>query len=266
MNTAENSPQDTTDHLELDIAGREVVAFYLILDQSASMSGELEALRQSVNQIVAELRAHAETDDTAMLGVISFGTTAQITIPLSRLSDITAVPQLTVLGGTNFGAAWNAYDQAFHADKKAIRAKNVAMHRPLVFFLADGLPYPDDEGQFRQTFLSTLGGDATKAWPYVIAYGFRDASAPLLKDIAYPDFGETRGLWFLSRDGDPAAAVRQFASLVFTVVSLLTRDHVGLASTPEQILARAGLTGAAIEYGSASPAERDATTPPEAGR
>ena len=229
--------------------GQEVMPFYLILDQSLSMSGDLGTLRQAVEQLIAELRSDAETDDTALLGVISFGSSAQVTIPLSRLSSIGTVPQLTSLGGTNFSAAWHAYDQAFRADKKAIRAKNGQIHRPCVFFLTDGAP--GDRHQFRNVFLSTQGKDATKGWPYVVAYGFRDAPADVLKDIAYPDFGEKLGQWFLDRSSDPVDAIRRFTMLVFAVVAHHFGAQTQPSSLPANVLSAAGLAGADILSGAA---------------
>lgn len=206
--------------------GQEVMPFYLILDQSGSMSAELGTLRQAVEQLIAELRSDNETDDTVLLGVISFGSSAQVTIPLSQLSSIQAVPQLTVLGGTNFSEAWRMYDQVFRADKKVIRAKNGQIHRPCVFFLTDGAP--SDRHQFRNVFLSTQGKDATKGWPYVVAYGFRDARADVLKDIAYPDFGEKLGQWFLLKDNDPAAVIAQVKDLINqTIVHATSTNATG---------------------------------------
>ncbi|WP_181127905.1 MULTISPECIES: VWA domain-containing protein [unclassified Rathayibacter] len=192
--------------------GQEVMPFYLILDQSWSMDPDLGTLRQAVEQLIAMLRSDPETDDTAMLGVISFGDSARVTIPLSRLSSIGAVPELTSLGGTNFSAAWRAFDQAVRADKKTIFSQKGKIHRPCVFFLTDG--EPGDRGEFRNVFLSTQGKDSTKGWPYVVAYGFREAPADVLKDIAYPDFGEKLGQWFLLKDNDPKAVIDQVKSLI----------------------------------------------------
>lgn len=225
--------------------GQEVMPFYLILDQSGSMNGDLGTLRQAVEQLVAELGADAETDDIALLGVISFGSSAQVTIPLSRLSSIRTVPQLTNLGGTNFSAAWQAYDQAFRADKKAIFAKNGHIHRPCVFFLTDG--EPGDRRQFRNVFLSTQGKDATKGWPYVVAYGFRDAPVDVLKDLAYPDIGPKRGEWFLLKDKDPKAVIEQIRHLIGQTVVQATSTN---AQGQRDLKAAAPPPTANIDYGS----------------
>ncbi|WP_454697834.1 vWA domain-containing protein [Arthrobacter humicola] len=206
--------------------GQEVMPFYLILDQSGSMNADLGTLRQAVEQLIAELRSDPETDDTALLGVISFGSSAQVTIPLSRLSSIGTVPQLTSLGGTNFSAAWHKYDEVFRADKKAIRAKNGQIHRPCVFFLTDG--EPGDRHQFRDVFLTTQGKNATKGWPYVVAYGFRTAPADVLKDIAYPDFGEKLGQWFLLKDNNAKAVIEQIKTLINqTIVQATSTNAMG---------------------------------------
>lgn len=206
--------------------GQEVMPFYLILDQSGSMDQDLGTLRQAVEQLIAELRSDAETDDTALLGVISFGSSAEVTIPLSRLSSIGSVPQLRDLGGTNYSAAWNKYDEVFRADKKAIRAKNGQIHRPCVFFLTDGAP--GDRHKFRNVFLTTQGKDATKGWPYVVAYGFRAAPEDVLKELAYPNFGEKLGQWFLLKDNDPTAVIAQVKDLINqTIVQATNTNAMG---------------------------------------
>lgn len=198
----------------IDIAeGQEVMPFYLILDQSGSMYKDLGTLRQAVEQIIAELRADPETDDTALLSVISFGDSARVTIPLSRLSDITSVPELTSLGGTRFSAGWEAYDRAVKTDTAAIKAKKGTYHRPCVFFLTDGEPNDNDK-DFRQTFLKLQGKEVNRAWPYVIAYGFRDAKADVLKEIAYPNFGEKLGQYFLLKDNDAKTVIEQVKNLI----------------------------------------------------
>lgn len=231
---------------EIDIAeGQEVMPFYLILDQSWSMRRDLDTLRQAVEQLISELRSDPETDDSAMLGVISFGDTAQVTIPLSRLSSIGTVPQLRELGGTKFSAAWRAYDSAVQTDTAKIRAKKGRIHRPCVFFLTDG--EPGDRSAFRNVFLTTQGKDATKMWPYVVAYGFREAPAEVLKDIAYPDFGEKLGKWFLLKDRDPKAVIEQVKNLVNqTIVQATSTNAMG----QRDLQAVAPLPAANVEYGS----------------
>lgn len=224
MSDGAEAEYETGGRSGIEIAeGQEVMPFYLILDQSGSMNNDLETLRKTVEQLIAELRTDPETNDTALLGVISFGSSARVTIPLSRLSSIGTVPKLTSLGGTNFSAAWQEYDLAFRTDKKAIRARNGQIHRPCVFFLTDGAP--GDRQQFRNVFLSTQGKDATKGWPYVIAYGFRDAPADVLKDLAYPDFGEKLGQWFLLKDNDPKTVIDQVKDLIHQTIFQATSTN-----------------------------------------
>lgn len=224
MSEVVESEKNAGERSEIEIAeGQEVMPFYLILDQSGSMKYDLETLRKTVEQLIAELRTDPETNDTALLGVISFGSSARVTIPLSRLSSIGTVPPLEILGGTNYSAAWHEYDLAFRTDRQAIRKRNGQIHRPCVFFLTDGAP--GDRQQFRNVFLTTQGKDATKGWPYVIAYGFRDAPADVLKDIAYPDFGEKLGQWFLLKDDDPKTVIEQVKDLIHQTIFQATSTN-----------------------------------------
>ncbi|WP_116282090.1 vWA domain-containing protein [Subtercola boreus] len=186
--------------------GQLVMPFYIIADTSGSMAGDLDALHQAVRDLIDELRRDPQTDDVAMLSVITFGTSAGVDVPLSRLSAIESVPPFVLKGGTDFSAAWKTFAVTVEQDYASIKAANGSMFRPCVFFLTDG--EPADRATFRQTFQGLQGKDVTPRWPYVMAFGFRNAKEDVLKQLAYPDFGEKRGRWFLS-DGRDASAVLQ---------------------------------------------------------
>ncbi|HTJ71250.1 MAG TPA: hypothetical protein VL551_27150 [Actinospica sp.] len=182
------------------VAGQLVMPFYIICDVSSSMSGDMGDLNKALNDLVNDIMRSPVVDDLVMLSVITFGSTAQTVVKLASPSSIT-LPTLTSGGGTVYGAAFREYDRAFTADRARLKAEGKKVYRPCVFFLSDGAPGDRD---YKQTFRSLFAYDpetrqGNKAFPYVVSFGFRDAPEQVMKDVAYPDFGKSRGRWFLSR-------------------------------------------------------------------
>src|SRR5438067_8134569 len=84
---------------------------YLVLDTSGSMSGEpIEAVRQGMKALVAELKGDPQALETAFLSVITFNSTAQQVAPLSDLTSFQE-PILGAGGATAFGEALKVLQQ-----------------------------------------------------------------------------------------------------------------------------------------------------------
>lgn len=205
------------------VQGQNVMPFYLILDQSGSMQQDLGTLSQKVQELIVELRKDPIADDVALLSIISFGSSAQVTLPLTRLTLAPPIGQLSNLGGTSFSSAWKTYDQAVRSDYQQIKAKGASMHRPCVFFLTDGEPFDagkDVSGvmEFRRVFNQLQGQGAIPYWPYVVAFGFRDATQAVLEQIAYPDFGKKRGKWYNAKNDDISLVLEQIKTMLYSTV------------------------------------------------
>ena len=226
MSYADENVGQPSESLESSIAeGQFVMPFYLILDQSGSMQQDLGALSQKVQELIEELRKDPIADDVALLSIISFGSSAQVTLPLTRLTLAQPV-SLSNMGGTNYSSAWKTYDQAIRSAYQQIKARGASMHRPCVFFLTDGEPQDmgkDASGvmEFRRTFNQLQGRDAVPYWPYVVAFGFRDATQAVLEQIAYPDRGirgNKHGRWFNAKNDDISVVLEQIKNMLFATV------------------------------------------------
>src|SRR5258707_3567670 len=85
---------------------------YLVLDCSGSMSGEpIEACRQGLKALLADLRGDPQALETAYLSVITFGSTAQQVCPLTELVAFQE-PALTASGSTALGEALTVLREA----------------------------------------------------------------------------------------------------------------------------------------------------------
>src|SRR4051812_45033911 len=87
-----------------EVMGRRLPV-YLVLDCSGSMTGEpIEACRQGVKALLADLRNDPQALETAYLSVITFSSSAQQVCPLTELTAFSE-PTLTASGSTALGEA-----------------------------------------------------------------------------------------------------------------------------------------------------------------
>ena len=113
---------------------------YLLLDCSASMSGEaIEATRNGVKALVADLRTDPQALETAYLSVITFSSTAQQVSPLTELLSFQE-PNLEARGATALGEALRVLDQSVENEVRKSTPNQKGDWRPLVFLMTDGQP------------------------------------------------------------------------------------------------------------------------------
>jgi uncharacterized protein YegL len=204
-----------------NVEGQLIMPFYVICDVSGSMSGDMQQLNSALIQLRTDIMSSPVVDDLTMLSVITFGTDAQTVVPLAAPSEI-ALPTLVSDGGTNYGAAFREYHRAFEADRARLKAEGKQVYRPCVFFLSDGAP---GDRNYKETFRSLLAYDpvakqGNRAFPYMVTFGFRDASEEVMRELAYPDFGSTRGRWFVARSSNVGELLHSMTKAIGnTVVS-----------------------------------------------
>jgi uncharacterized protein YegL len=191
-----------------------VMPFYVICDTSGSMRPNLTALTDSLASLVSEITRDPIVDDMVMLSIITFDDEARVVVPLAPASEVT-VPSLTASGYTSYGSALRLYSQTVSEDYARLRSEGVRFFRPCVFFLTDGLPVDD----FLPTFNEVIHYDpetrqGNRMYPYLIPFGFGDASAELLAALAYPNFGSKQGQAFVARDTTTGDALRSIAESI----------------------------------------------------
>ncbi len=183
--------------------GQVIMPFYIICDVSGSMIPDMRDLNEALSQLRSDIMSEPIVDDLVMLSVITFNHEARVAVPLGAPSTIT-LPTLSAGGGTEYGKAFQEFHRAFQDDKAKLKAEGKKVYRPCVFFLSDG--EPGDRGGYLQTFQSLFGYNpdtkqGNKAFPYIVAFGFRDATEATMKSIAYPNFGPTKGRYFIAKQG-----------------------------------------------------------------
>lgn len=191
-----------------------VMPFYVICDTSGSMSPNLATLKDSLESLVSEITQDPLVDDMVMVSIITFDDEARVVVPLAPASEVT-LPPLRAAGYTSYGAALRLYAQTVAQDYARLRAEGVRFFRPCVFFLTDGLPVDD----FLPAFQAVIQYDpetrqGNRMYPYLIPFGFRDASAELLSALAYPNFGSRRGQAFIAPRTSVRDALRAIAESI----------------------------------------------------
>ncbi|MTD54794.1 vWA domain-containing protein [Amycolatopsis pithecellobii] len=201
--------------------GQVIMPFYLIVDVSSSMSGDIQELNEAIQQLIRDICDDPVVDDLVMLSIITFNHNAQTIVPLDSPSSLTP-PTVTASGGTNYGAAFREYHQVFEQDRAKLKSQRIKMYRPCVFFLTDGAP---GDGNYAETFQSLFAYDpeqktGNRAFPYFVPFGFRSAPEEVMRKLAYPNFGRTKGRWFLSRSNSVKEVLKAMTEVIGkTVIS-----------------------------------------------
>jgi uncharacterized protein YegL len=178
--------------------GQIVMPFYLVLDVSISMTGDLAALQDGLGHMITAIGIEPDLDDTTQVCVLTFSDVAAVVTPLDQVSKL-STPKLGIQGGTNYGAAFRKLAEVIEADRARLKKQGYQIFRPCAFFLSDG--EPNDSG-WHQTFTASLTYDRESkrgmlAHPIFVPFGFRDAKEADLKRLAYPP---GKGKWYHARN------------------------------------------------------------------
>jgi hypothetical protein len=230
-------------------AGQVILPFYLLADVSSSMRGDVADLNSAVAELIRDIQKDPVVDDTAMLSIITFNHRAETMVPLSSASDIVS-PSFSAGGGTSYSAAFREYHRADQHNRAQLRQQGVRVYRSCVFFLTDGEPGdPDYLQTFKELFAyDPAAGVGNKAYPYFVPFGFRAAPENVVKGLAYPNFGTTKGRWFLSRSNKIGEVLKTMtATLGQTVISSGISTSQGLP----QITPPTPPAGSDVQFGDA---------------
>lgn len=119
---------------------RQVLPIYLVCDTSTSMVERgIDAVHDGIAEMCAVLASDPVILDKAMVGVISFSTSAQVEVPLSRVTDFPDNLQFEADGVTNYGRLFALLRETIGSDLAAMPA-GLRPLRPVIFMLTDGDP------------------------------------------------------------------------------------------------------------------------------
>ncbi|WP_433227980.1 vWA domain-containing protein [Actinomadura formosensis] len=228
--------------------GQIVMPFYLICDVSYSMTNDMPALNDGVKRLRRAIVAESVVDDVAQICVMTFSNDAKVVVPLSQMSE-TAIPELAVEGGTNYGSAFRELARVIEDDRAKLKAQGYRVFRPCAFFLTDGEPLDRD---WYQTFSSALHyspktGAGMKAHPIFVPFGFRDAPEDVLRKLAYPP---EKGKWYQARTSGVEEALKGILDVIMKTVitSGMSAQTNKPAVTQQDPAPGSGITHGDAEY------------------
>jgi uncharacterized protein YegL len=204
----------------------QILPFYVLCDQSYSMTDHLEALNTGLSQLHDAVGTDPVVAGKTRFCLIGFAGTAEVLQPLCSPVDGVRPVGLATQGGTNFGEAFSLVRDTIEEDVAALKADAHQVYRPAVFFLSDG--HPTDPAAWPGAY-ERLVDPEWAARPNIIAFGIGDADATTIGRI-----GTFQA--FMSQGGvSPAAALHGFARALTASVVQSGGDAELLLRVPTQV-------------------------------
>lgn len=152
---------------------------YLVVDASNSMTPHQDILNQTLSHVHASIRDHPRVSEFAHVSLIVFSTQAHLVIEMANLEDVPVMPEVRCSGVTNYGAVFDLLRSRVDIDVDELNGLGMAVLRPVVFLLTDGLP---SDREWQSSFLR-LADHQWRRHPHVITYGFGTADPDVLSKI-----------------------------------------------------------------------------------
>ena len=166
---------------------------YLVCDESNSMSGDpVEAVNEGIKQLCQTIGRDPLVDDMARVGIISFSDSAEVLLPLTQISQVGTIPACVTKGSTSYRAAFLKLKDEIDADVTNLKNNDAKVGRPVVFFISDGAPNPED-------WLSAhtaLVEEANPWRPVVVGLGVAGANREVIQSVAANSRGALERTYF----------------------------------------------------------------------
>ncbi|HEY1570952.1 MAG TPA: hypothetical protein VGG05_06405 [Pseudonocardiaceae bacterium] len=204
-----------------------VLPFYVVCDESYSMTDHMDTLRARLRELHHCIRANPVVSTVVRVCLIGFADTARLVVPLSAPHDMDDIGTFSTRAASNFGAVFTLLRETIERDVAELRAQSYDIHRPIVFFLSDG--QPTDPAMWQHPYARLV----EPAWPdrpKIVAFGIGDADPVTIRAV-----GEFKAFVADQNGGtSPGEALDQFAqTLADSMLSAATSpDRIDL---PEQV-------------------------------
>jgi uncharacterized protein YegL len=202
-----------------------VLPFYVLCDESYSMSDHMNAVNAGLRELHRSVRTDPSVQDVIQICLIGFAENARVLAPLAPPGEFTEIERLSVRAATNFGHAFAVLRRTIELDIDRLRAQRRQVAQPTVFFLSDG--QPTDPALWRAAY-DHLVDPAWADHPRIVAFGIGDADATTIGTI-----GSSRA--YLAEDATtPATALRHFVETLSTYLVCVGSDDVDMP-LPRQV-------------------------------
>jgi uncharacterized protein YegL len=180
MSTTQAIETGTKVSIEANEVEYGIVLIYLLLDESASMTGErIQRINEDLPKFHEFLRTHPAISDQAHLGVIVFSDDATTLLDPSDVGKLTTIPGATPHGNTDYGRAFAHVHACIERDVAALKADGHKVYRPAVIFMSDGEPnVPGWEAA-----LDHLIDPSWPIHPNIVAFGVGEANEHVIRRV-----------------------------------------------------------------------------------
>jgi hypothetical protein len=140
------------------------------------MMDYLAALKEGLREVYRAVREDPVVAERTRFCLIGFSASAQVLVPLCRLSEVAGLSVLTAGAATNFGAAFTFLRETIERDVEALASRFHRVYRPAVFFMSDG--QPTDPATWPAAFAALTDPASRSRWPPGWRQGPRDRGLP----------------------------------------------------------------------------------------
>jgi len=217
--------------------GVAVLPFYVVCDESSSMSGEsIAAVNAGIGELFRAIHGDPVVDAKARVGIITFNDQASVLLPLTQLSQITQSPGCVASGSTSYAAAFNLLKTQIETDIPRLKSEGFRVHRPMVFFMSDGAPNAEDW----QSSLAQLTDSSFQFHPNIVSFGVAGAEPSVIKEVSTPTSvgeGKKQSFAFLAQDGvNPGDALREIMKFITSsIVGSARQDNPTMTIDKDQL-------------------------------
>lgn len=204
--------------------GQKILPFYLVVDVSASMTGDrMSALNSIIPQLIDALAKDPILSDKVRFALIDFSEDAQVRLPLSDLLEPElVVPALEPRSMTSYVAALELLRTEIVANVDLLKADGFEVHRPAAFFVSDGVPDQHEDWQPAFAALTEFdpnSGAGFRTYPNIIPCGVGDADPAVMQQLIHPAVGKRAMKMYLMSPGfNPADAITAVAEILVASV------------------------------------------------
>jgi uncharacterized protein YegL len=178
-------------------------------------NGGIAAINTGLPELHATIAADPLVSDKCRIGLISFSESAEVLLPIARLSDVANMPGVQGRSVTSYGSAFSLLGSTIAADIAMLKAQGCRVYRPVVFFISDGAPTDD----WRPAYEALMTNNPQA--PHIIAFGVEGADPDVLSRVG------TMACYVSQQGVSPGTALKE-------IMRSLTNTIVGTASTATQ--------------------------------
>jgi uncharacterized protein YegL len=212
---------------------------YVVADESGSMEPHERALSSGVVSLCEHLRAEPMIAAKLRLTVLGFSDDVQVRLAVADMRTETTVPRVEIRTTTDYGAVFTDLCGRIPSDVDWLRGQGYRVHRPVVFFLSDGMP--TDGNAWRAPHAKLIDRKRTPTAPNIIACGIGHAQARTMVEVATrPEFA------FVAKAGtDIGGVIAEFFHALTS--SLVASGHALNSEHPQLIVNRPDQFAMAID-------------------